>query len=151
MDHLDKIIQLIRESKSPDEARPKLIKEFSFSEIQAQAILNMEAQRLTNMEECRRREQKELLALTKGLKAILDSEEELLKVIKEELTVIEIAFKLERRTQPAPSVGVFSVRDLIAAEEQVLTISVRGYINGQKSMSTRTKERRQGHSRNEAS
>ena len=50
LDHLDRIIQLIRASKSPDEARPKLISEFSFSEIQAQAILNMRLQRLTGME-----------------------------------------------------------------------------------------------------
>ncbi|MBM76015.1 MAG: DNA gyrase subunit A [Proteobacteria bacterium] len=129
LDHLDKIIQLIRGSKSPDEARPKLIKEFSFSEIQAQAILNMRLQRLTGMERNKlEEEQKELLALTKELEAILDSEEELLKVIKEELIEIRDRFQTPRRSQLAPSVGVFSVRDLIAAEEQVLTISVRGYI-----------------------
>ena len=129
LDNLDEIIRLIRASRDAEEARPRLMEAFGLSEIQAQAILNMRLQRLTGMERQKiEDEQKELQAFAARLEEILGSEIELLGVIKEELTLIRDKYANPRRTEIIEASSDLSIRDLIPDEEQVITLSVRGYI-----------------------
>lgn len=100
VDQLDRVIALIRASKNPKAAREGLMKEFNLTEIQAQAILDMRLQRLTNLEILElRREYKEIEALIGKLEGILKSEKKLLKVIKDELADIADKYGDDRRTQ----------------------------------------------------
>jgi len=100
VDQLDAIIALIRASKNPKEAREGLMKNFSLTEIQAQAILDMRLQRLTGLEILAlRKEYAEILKLISKLEGILKSEKKLIKVIREEILEIRERFADERRTQ----------------------------------------------------
>ncbi|MBR3929726.1 MAG: DNA topoisomerase 4 subunit A [Clostridia bacterium] len=100
VDNLDEVIALIRASKNPKEAREKLIGRFSLTEIQAQAILDMRLQRLTNLEILSlRNEHAEILKRIRTLEGILKSEKKLLGVIKAELTEIKEKYADERRTK----------------------------------------------------
>ncbi len=100
VDRLDFVIALIRGSKNPKAAREALMRELSLTEVQAQAILDMRLQRLTNLEILElRREFKEIEALINRLEGILKSEKKLLKVIKDELSAIAEKYGDERRTQ----------------------------------------------------
>ena len=129
LDHLDRIIQIIRQSSGPDVAKEGLMTEFDFSEIQSQAILNMRLQRLTGMERDKLvAEQSALQAEVLKLEEILDSEQVLLRVITEELREIKEKFATPRRSVFVEAVSDLSVLDLIPKEEQVLTLSVKGYI-----------------------
>ena len=107
VDRLDFVIALIRGSKNPKAAREALMRELSLTEVQAQAILDMRLQRLTNLEILElRREFKEIEALINRLEGILKSEKKLLKVIKDELSAIAEKYGDERRTQlisPTPN------------------------------------------------
>lgn len=129
LDHLDEIIQLIRSSASPEEAKNRLISEFEFSARQAQAILDMRLQRLTAMErEKILEEYRTILAEIDRLKEILAKESVLLAVISEELRVVKEQYQNPRRTEIVPQEGEISIEDLIADEEMVVTVSREGYI-----------------------
>ncbi len=129
LSNLDKIIKLIRKSKDPHTAKQDLVKEFSLSEKQAQAILEMQLQRLTNLE--REKIDNEYLELIKKIeyyKSVLASEKKVLGIIKEELEEIKKQYQDERRTEIIGEVAELEIEDLIAEEDMVITISHSGYI-----------------------
>lgn len=129
LDNIDEVIRIVRSSKDAFEARPRLMEAFGLSEIQAQAILDMRLQRLTGLErEKILTEQIELEAFAEELRAILASESRLMQVIKDELVDIRNRFADPRRTNIEDAVEDISILDLIEEEEQVITLSVRGYI-----------------------
>ncbi|MEC7987711.1 MAG: DNA gyrase subunit A [Myxococcota bacterium] len=126
---IDEVIQTIRSSKDGDEARPKLMERFGFSEIQAQAILNMRLQRLTGLEVDKiKAEQAELTALVAHLELLLGSDSELLKQIRKELVEVRDRYITKRRTEIVESTGDISLLDLIEDKEMVITLSLRGYV-----------------------
>lgn len=129
LDIIDEIIALIRASSSTEEARNGLVSTFEFSIVQAQAILDMRLQRLTGLErEKIVNEYQEILALIERLRAILGSEQLVLEIIKEELTMIREQYDNPRRTEIIPETSDISIEDLIADEEMVITVSRGGYI-----------------------
>ncbi len=130
LDHIDKIIKLIKASKDTKVAHANLMKEFKFSEIQASAILEMRLQKLAGLERKNIEiELKEKLALIKDLKALLGSPKEILEVIKSELAEIKDKYADERRTKVVKSkAGSISVEDLIPDEESVLVFTKGGYV-----------------------
>jgi len=129
LEHLDQVIALIRRSKSPEDAKKGLISRFKLSEIQAQAILDTKLQRLTSLErEKIIEEHKETLSLIKRLKAILGSDEEVMKIVASEISQIKEKYGDKRRTEIIGPVQEIQVEDLIAEEDMVVTISHEGYI-----------------------
>jgi DNA gyrase subunit A len=129
LDHLDEVIALIRKAKNPAEAKSQLISTFSFSAIQAQAILEMRLQRLTNLE--REKIQEDYLEIIKTierLKQILSSEALILNLIKEELIDIKNRYGDDRRTEIIEDTTEIQLEDLIVEEDMVVTISHGGYI-----------------------
>lgn len=129
LDHIDAIITLIRSSQTGDEARARLIAEFQFSEVQAQAILDMRLQRLVGLERKKLEEEyAELMGQITWLESILASEVVLLGVIRQELTAVRDRYGDERRTRIVAAAGDLSLEDLVAAEDQVVTVSHLGYI-----------------------
>jgi len=129
LDNLDEVIALIRASATPEDARMGLMDQFTLTEIQAQAILDMRLQRLTGMERAKiEAEYKELEERITYLKEILGSEQRLLEVIKDELIALRSKYATERRTDFMEATGELTILDLIADEEQVITLSVTGYI-----------------------
>jgi len=130
LDNIDAIVQLIKNSESPDEARQGLMASFNLSERQAQAILDMRLQRLTGLERQKiEDEYKELLVTIAELKAILADRQKVLDIIKDELAEIKEAYGDERRTEILDQGPTsFDAEDLIAEEDMVVTISHAGYI-----------------------
>jgi DNA gyrase subunit A len=129
LDNLDAVITLIRRAQSPDEARTGLMRQFSLSEIQANAILDMRLQRLTQLERNKLVEEyKEVLKQIEYLKSVLGSEALVRKIVKDELVEIREAYKDDRKTQIVKEEAEINVEDLIAEEEVVVTISHAGYI-----------------------
>jgi DNA gyrase subunit A len=129
LDLLDQIIELIRASKEPAEARQGLVSRFGFSEIQAQAILDMRLQRLTGLErEKILHELEETLKMIARLKEILASELVLKGVIIDELRQVEEQFGDKRRTQIMDEEVEITLEDLIADEDVVITVTHSGYI-----------------------
>jgi DNA gyrase subunit A len=129
LDHLDEVINLIRASKTPDEARDGLMNTFNLSEPQAKAILEMRLQRLTGLErEKIKNEYDELLKLIAYLKEILASESLRMQIIKDELTEVTEKFGDERRTDIVPDEGEFNPEDFYADDDMLITISHLGYI-----------------------
>ena len=129
LDNLDRVIALIRASKTPKDAKEALMAKFSFSEAQAQAILEMRLQRLTNLErEKINEEYAELIKLIARLKEILSNERLLLNVIMEELQDIRERYGDDRRTEIIEEVQEIKLEDLIVEEDMVVTISHTGYI-----------------------
>jgi DNA gyrase subunit A len=130
LDHIDEIVALIKKSKDPDTARKGLMDRFGLSTIQAQAILDMRLQRLTGLE--RQKIEDEYLQLIKEiarLKGILESKAQRMTLIKDELLALKDRFGDERRTTIIEEEqGEFSLEDLIAEEDMVITISHAGYI-----------------------
>ncbi len=127
--NLDAVIKTIRQSKSPQEAKEALVKKFELSERQAQAILEMQLQRLTALERDKiEAEYKELLKKIEYYQMLLKSERKVLELIKDELQELKERFGDERRTEILGEVKDFKVEDLIAEEDVVLTISHTGYI-----------------------
>jgi len=129
LDHLDEVIALIRKAKNPAEAKSQLISTFSFSAIQAQAILEMRLQRLTNLE--REKIQEDYLEIIKTierLRQILSSESLILNLIKEELIDIKNRYGDDRRTEIIEDTTEIQLEDLIVEEDMVVTISHGGYI-----------------------
>lgn len=129
LDNLDAVIKLIRASKSPQEAKAGLIKNFKLSEIQAQAILDMRLHRLTGLERDKIiAEYKEVLKLIGELEEILASEKLLMEIIVTELKEIRERFGDERRTKIVEETGEITIEDIIAEEDMVVTITSGGYI-----------------------
>ncbi|RPI51699.1 MAG: DNA gyrase subunit A, partial [Acidobacteria bacterium] len=130
LDHLDAVITLIRGSKTVPEAREGLITQFSLSQIQAQAILDMQLQRLTGLERQKiLDEMAELLKTIERLRAILASEQLLMQLIVGELKAVRDKYGDERRTQIIDGdAGEISIEDLIAEEDMAITVSNTGYI-----------------------
>ncbi|MBX6378757.1 MAG: DNA gyrase subunit A, partial [Clostridia bacterium] len=129
LDHIDAVIALIRASRTVDEARAGLMREFGLSERQAQAILDMRLQRLTGLE--REKVLEELASVLQEiqrLRAILASEDLLLNVIREELMKVRERFADARRTRIIAGEADFDEEDLIAEEDVVVTLTHRGYI-----------------------
>jgi DNA gyrase subunit A len=129
LDNLDRVIALIRASKAPKDAKEGLMAKFSLSEVQAQAILEMRLQRLTNLErEKINEEYAEVIKLIARLREILGNERLLLNVIVEELREINERYGDERRTEIIEEVQELQLEDLIVEEDMVVTISHTGYI-----------------------
>ncbi|MEE8350164.1 MAG: DNA gyrase subunit A, partial [Acidobacteriota bacterium] len=129
LDQLDNVIALIRKAKAPAEAKENLCQKFSFTDVQAQAILDMRLQRLTALEQGKiLEEHKELLAQIKQLQAILDSEKILKDVIKGELVEIQKKYQNPRRTVIVDEEVEISIEDLIPEEAAVITATHNGYI-----------------------
>ncbi|MDF2458306.1 MAG: gyrA [Nitrospira sp.] len=129
LDNLDAVITLIRRSQSPDEARTGLMRQFALSEIQANAILDMRLQRLTQLERAKLVEEyQEVLKQIEYLKSVLASEALVRSIIKDELAQLREAYRDDRRTQIVKEEAEISLEDLIAEEEVVVTISHSGYI-----------------------
>jgi len=129
LDHLDEVIALIRGSKTPPEAKEGLVSKFEFSEVQAQAILDMRLQRLTGLERDKIvQEYQEVLALIAKLKEILASEKLVLDIISTELHEIKEAYGDPRRTEIIAEASDISIEDMIADEDMVITVSRGGYI-----------------------
>ncbi len=127
--NIDEIISIIKASKTQPEAKERLIARFEFSDIQAQAILDMRLGRLTSLEmEKIIKEYEEVLALIEMLRKILSDENELIKVIVDELIEIKKEFADERRTEIIAETKELTIEDLIAQEEMVVTVSHNGYI-----------------------
>jgi len=147
LDHLDEVIKLIRGSKSPVEARDGLIVQFKLTQIQAQAILDMQLQRLTGLE--RQKILDELVELMKTierLRAILSSDELLMQVVIGELKDVRQKFGDDRRTEIIDESGEFRIEDLIADEDMAITVTNTGYIK-RTAISTYRAQRRGGKGR----
>ncbi|MCF8061071.1 MAG: DNA gyrase subunit A [Deltaproteobacteria bacterium] len=129
LDFLDDVIELIRASSDPREAKGRLIEEFEFSDVQAQAILDMRLQRLTGLErEKIESEYRQLIQDIERYRAILGSKAMVLDVIKQETREIREKYGDERRTEILADTGDIAVEDLIAEEDMVVTVSHQGYI-----------------------
>jgi DNA gyrase subunit A len=129
LDFLDDVIELIRSSSDPKEAKGRLMSDLDLSDIQAQAILDMRLQRLTGLErEKINAEYQDLIKNIARFKAILESEAMVLQIIKDEIKDIQKKYGDERRTEILEDVGDIDMEDLIAEEDMVVTISHDGYI-----------------------
>ncbi|WP_073166557.1 DNA gyrase subunit A [Desulfofundulus australicus] len=129
LDHIDEVINTIRSSRTVEIAKNALMEKFSFSEKQAQAILDMRLQRLTGLERDKLEEEyKELLEKIAYLRGILADERKVLQVIKEELLEMRQKFADPRRTVISDEDSSLEVEDLIPDEEVVITITNQGYI-----------------------
>jgi DNA gyrase subunit A len=129
LDNLDAVISLIRESKTPEEAKSGLMTTFNLSEIQAKAILDLRLQRLTGLErEKIKSEYEELIKQIIYLRNILADESLRMKIIKDELLEIKEKYGDERRTKIIYDASDFRIEDTIADEIVVITISHLGYI-----------------------
>jgi DNA gyrase subunit A len=156
IDIIDEIIKLIRRSRSTEEAKAGLVQQFGFSEIQAQAILDMQLRRLAALE--RQKiidEYQEVIKLIAELEEILANEKVLRQVIIRELRAVQKEYSDERRTQIVDSGVELTLEDLIADEDVVITLTHSGYVKrtpastyraqrrggtGRKGMSTRTED-----------
>ena len=129
LDNIDEVIAIIRGSKDPSQAKEGLINGFSLSEVQSQAILDMRLQRLTGLEVGKVvAEYKALLKVISHLKGILESKNQRMDIIKKELIEVRDQYGDERRTEIIQVDSNFSMEDMIAEEEVVLTITHQGYI-----------------------
>ncbi|MGC8773961.1 MAG: DNA gyrase subunit A [Chlorobaculum sp.] len=129
LDNLDEVISTIRQSSDTPTAQSRLIERFGLSEVQAKAILEMRLQRLTGMERQKiDDEYRETLALIEELKSILESPAKQMEIIKAELLKVSDVYGDERRTELRPQEGDFSIEDMIAQEDVVITITHDGFI-----------------------
>jgi len=147
LDHLDEVIKLIRGSKTPPEAREGLMTSFSLTQIQAQAILDMQLQRLTGLERQKILDElAELLKTIERLRAILASERLLMQIIVDELKEVRTKYGDDRRTQIIDESGEISIEDLIAEEDMAISVTNTGYIK-RTAISTYRSQRRGGKGR----
>jgi len=129
LDHLDEVVRMIRESKTPPEAKERLMNAFDLSAIQAQAILDMRLQRLTGLERDKIVEEyEEVLKDIARFKEILGSEQLVLGIIKNELDILKGEFGDVRRTEILTDTRELTIEDMIAEEDMVVTITNTGYI-----------------------
>jgi len=148
LDHLDAVIALIRASKTVAEAREGLVATFGLSTVQAQAILDMQLQRLTGLERQKILDElAELLQTIERLRAILSSDRLLMQIIVDELRAVKDAYGDDRRTEIIEGEsGELSIEDLIADEDMAITVSNTGYIK-RTAISTYRSQRRGGKGR----
>jgi DNA gyrase subunit A len=129
LDNLDEVISTIRESNDAATAQERLIERFGLSDVQAKAILEMRLQRLTGMERQKiDAEYRDTLATIEELKSILASPAKQMQIIKDELIKVSEVYGDERRTELQPNEGDFSIEDMIAQEDVVITITHDGFI-----------------------
>jgi DNA gyrase subunit A len=129
LDNIDEVIETIKKSKDVETAKNNLMKKFKLSEIQAKAILDMRLQRLTGLERKKiEDEYKETIKLIEKLRGILESEKKRKQIIKEELLALKEKYGDERRTEIIKDYKEFSLEDIIAEEDVVVTISHQGFI-----------------------
>jgi DNA gyrase subunit A len=130
LDHIDEIIKLIKKSKDVDDARAQLMKVFKFSEIQANAILEMRLQKLAGLERKKVEDElKAIQALIEDLKDILSKTKRILKIVKDELIEIKAKYGDERRTKIVKGgIKSFSEEDLIPDEPSMLVLTAGGYV-----------------------
>jgi len=129
LDHIDAVVALIRSSKSPAEAKERLVTNFELTEVQAQAILDMRLQRLTGLERDKIVEEyKETIKAIARYREILASERLVLNLIKEELLSLRKTYGDERRTEIVVETANLTVEDMIVEEDMVVTLSYTGYI-----------------------
>lgn len=129
IDNIDRVIEIIKSSADTDTARANLMSEFSLSELQSNAILDMKLAKLTGLEiEKLEAELVQIRALIEQLEAILKSEELIENIIKEELLEVKSKFKCPRITEIVDDYDDIDIEDLIANENMVVTITHRGYI-----------------------
>ena len=147
LDHLDEVIKLIRGSKTVPEARDGLTTNFGLTLVQAQAILDMQLQRLTGLERQKILDElAELLKTIERLRAILNSDRLLMQMIIDELKQVREQYGDDRRTEIIDESGELSVEDLIADEDMAITVSNTGYIK-RTPISTYRNQRRGGKGR----
>jgi DNA gyrase subunit A len=147
LDHLDEVIALIRAAQDPPAAREGLMERFAFTRVQAQAILDMKLQRLTGLERDKIvTEYRELKRLIQHYEKVLSSQDMVLDIVVEELRGIKKTYADERRTEILDDAGDFSVEDLIAEEEMVITVTRGGYIK-RSALSSYRAQRRGGRGR----
>ena len=128
-DNIDEVIEIIRASASPDDAREKLANRFGLSEIQTRAIVDMRLRQLTGLEQDKlRAEYDDLMKLISDLKDILSNEDRRMQIIKTELEEVKNKYGDERRSTIVYSASEMRMEDLIADEEVVVTISHAGYV-----------------------
>ena len=156
IDIIDQIIKLIRASQTTEEAKAGLIRQFAFSEIQAQAILDMQLRRLAALEKKKLvDEYEEVIKVIAELEEILNNESALRQVIVKELRAVQKDYSDERRTHIVDSGVELTLEDLIADEDVVITLTHSGYVKrtpvttyraqrrggtGRKGMSTRSED-----------
>jgi DNA gyrase subunit A len=129
LDHLDEVINLIRNAESADAARGQLMERYQLSEAQATAILDMQLRRLAALERRKLQEEyAELQTRIAELQAILDDPSKVRGIVKQELLDIKRRFADPRRTEIRPDEGELSIEDLIAAEPVVVTVTRTGYV-----------------------
>ncbi len=129
LDNIDEIVELIKSSASPEEARVKLCEKFGLTEIQARAILDMRLHRLTGLERDKiENEYKEIMAFIDECVFILENKDKRMEIIKDELSEIKDKFGDERRTDIVDNTGEVNIEDMIADEDMVITMSHEGYI-----------------------
>jgi DNA gyrase subunit A len=144
VDNIDEVIKVIRAAEDTPQASEQLQRRFKLSERQAEAVLNMRLAKLTGLEiEKLEEELAEVRGQIKELESLLASKEKRMKVMKDELAALVQTFGDERRTEIVSDEGEFSIEDLIANEEMVVTISHAGYIK-RTNISTYRKQRRGG-------
>jgi DNA gyrase subunit A len=147
LDHLDAVITLIRASKTVPEAREGLQTQFGLSQIQSQAILDLQLHRLTGLERQKILDElAELLKTIERLRAILASERLLMQIIVDELKAVRDKYGDDRRTEIVDATGEINVEDLIAEEDMAITVSNTGYIK-RTAISTYRNQRRGGKGR----
>jgi DNA gyrase subunit A len=144
VDNIDEVIRIIRKADDPQGASAQLQKKFKLSDRQADAILNMRLARLTALEVDKIEEElKEVRGEIKGLRALLESRPKRMALMKSELTRIVEKYGDERRTEITSDQGDFTIEDLIAEEDMVVTVSHSGYIK-RTSITTYRRQRRGG-------
>jgi DNA gyrase subunit A len=144
VDHIEEVIKLIRKAKDTPEASRGLQTRFKLSEIQAEAILNMRLAKLTGLEiDKLEAELKDVRSTIKALRELLESKPRRMTLIKEELERVAREYGDERRTEIISDEGEFTIEDLIAEEDMVITVSHSGYIK-RTAVSTYRRQRRGG-------
>ncbi len=129
LDNIDEVVEIIKKARNPQTAKNALMKRFKLSDVQAQAILDMRLQRLTGLE--RKKIEDEYLAVIKlieKLRGILDSRTKRMQIIKDELVELKEKYGDERRTEIVAETEQFTIEDMIAEEDMVITISHTGFI-----------------------
>jgi len=148
VDNIDEVIKLIRKAEDTPQASGQLQRRFKLSEKQADAILNMRLAKLTGLEREKLEEELgEVRGQIKDFRAILASRDRRMKILKDELQQIAAKFGDDRRTEITSDEGEFTIEDLIAEEDMVVTVSHSGYIK-RTSVTTYKKQRRGGRGNN---
>ncbi|MCH7520226.1 MAG: DNA gyrase subunit A [Candidatus Marinimicrobia bacterium] len=143
LDHIDEVIAIIRGSDDPEAANRELKKKFKFSDRQSKAILEMRLQRLTSLEVDKViAEYNETMVIIEDLQGILGDKGRRMGIIKDELLEIQERYGDERRTEIVQATGDFSVEDMIADEDMVITVSHNGFIK--RSASSQWRRQRRG-------